>query len=244
MDRDVIGGFKGNFVVRRLTETLTFFRVYARDIGKFLLYSTFPVIIVENFISYYAMTYDLPGEMRHLPIIIHFLYQPIYMGGLIYLISKIVSGETWSVKECLLTGLGCWANLLLVNIISSCLIILGLFALIVPGLYVFARLSLAEFIVVLGRVNCIEALHRSYTVTRGFTWQIIGSCLILSGLLLGLQFLIHLVIISLSLQSLIAFMVSELLVIVLWSTFTILLFRFYDLASRTLRELPDHEFQA
>lgn len=241
MNHTLTNKFKENFAIRPLIETFSFFRAYARDIVTFLLYATFPVIIIENFISYYAINYNFPLEIKHLPVIMHFLYQPIYTGGLIYLISKIIVGEKWNTKECLLVGLGCWVNLLIVNIISSLMIILGLFAFIIPGLFIFARLSLAEFNVVLDRLSPIEALYRSNKMSRNVTWQIIASALLLSVILLGFQLLIHLAIVTLSLENLFTFMVTELLIIILWSSFTILFFRFYDLANKALRQSNDQE---
>lgn len=221
-----------NPVILRLGETFSFFRAYARDIASFLLYATFPVIIIENFLSYYAAVYDFSPEIKSLPILIHFMYQPIYTGGLIFMISRLVSGESWSVKESLLVGLGCWLNLLVVNVISSVLIILGLLAFILPGLVIFARLSMAEFSVVLERLSPIDALIRSNRITRQFTWQIIGSILLLSALLIGVKILINIIITTFSLKHLFVFMVSELIIIILWSNITILLFRYYDLATK------------
>jgi len=241
MDRTLSDKFKENFAIKPLIETVSFFRAYVRDIVAFLLYATVPVIIIENFISYYAIHYSFPFEIKHLPIIVHFLYQPIYTGGLIYLISKIIKGEGWDIKGCLLVGLRCWMNLLLVNIISSLMVIFGLFAFIFPGLFIFARLSLAEFSVVIERLSPVEALYRSYKLSRGFTWQIIASALLLSIILLGFQLLIHLAIVTFSLENIVTFMITELLIIILWSTFTILFFRFYDLANKALQQSQEKE---
>ncbi len=229
-----------NPVIMRLGETFSFFRVYARDIASFLLYATFPVIIIENFLSYYAAVYDLSPEIKTLPIFIHFMYQPIYTGGLIFMISRLVSGDSWSVKESLLVGLGCWLNLLVVNVISSVLIILGLLAFIVPGLVIFARLSLAEFSVVLERLSPIDALLHSNRITRQFTWQIIGSVVLLSALLISVKILINTIVATFSLKHLFVFMVSELIIIILWSTITILLFRYYGLATKASRQNDIH----
>lgn len=230
-------------VIKPLIETFRFFRVYLRDIVVFLLYATFPVIIIENFISYYAIHFQFPMEIKHLPVILHFLYQPIYTGGLIYLLSRIVAEEEWDVKGCLLVGLRCWANLLMVNIISSFMIILGLFAFILPGIFIFARLSLAEFCVVLERMSPIDALYRSNKMTKAFTWQIIACGLLLSLILLGFQLIVHLAIVTFSLEHIVTFMVIELLVIILWSMFTILFFRFYDLALKAIGQPHDQEEQ-
>ena len=225
-----------NPVILRLGETFSFFRAYARDIASFLLYATFPVIIIENFLSYYAAVYDFSPQIKTLPILIHFMYQPIYTGGLIFMVSRLVSGESWSVKESLFVGLGCWLNLLVVNVISSAMIVLGLFAFIVPGLFIFSRLSLAEFSVVLESRSPIDALTYSSKITRQFTWQIIGSVVLLSALLIGVKILINIIIATFSLKHLFVFMVSELIIIILWSNLTILLFRYYGLATKAFQQ--------
>jgi hypothetical protein len=227
-------------IILRLRESFSFFRAYARDIASFLLYATFPVIIVENFLSYYAAVYNLSPEIKSLPILIHFIYQPIYTGGLMFMISRLLSGESWSIKESLLVGLGCWLNLLVVHVISSALIILGLMAFIVPGLVVFARLSLAEFGVVLERRSPMDSLIHSNRITKRFTWQIIGSVVLLSALLLAVKILINIIIATLSLRHLLVFMVSELIIIILWSNITILLFRYYSLATNASQQ---HDIQ-
>jgi hypothetical protein len=232
----IMSSIADNSVILRLGETFSFFRVYARDIASFLLYATFPVIIIENFLSYYAAAYGFSPEFKSLPILIHFMYQPIYTGGLIFMISKLVSGESWSVKESLLVGFGCWLSLLVVNVISSALIILGLIAFIVPGLFIFARLSLAEFGVVLEGRSPIEALTHSNRITGKFTWQIIGSVLLLSALLIGVKILINIIIATFSLKYLFVFMVGELIIIILWSNLTILLFRYYDLTTKASQQ--------
>jgi len=227
-------------VILRLGESFSFFRAYARDIASFLLYATFPVIIIENFLSYFAAVYNLSPDIKSLPILIHFMYQPIYTGGLIFMISRLVSGASWSIKESLLVGLGCWLNLLVVHVISSALIILGLIAFIVPGLVVFARLSMAEFSVVLERRSPIDSLIHSNRITKRFTWQIIGSVVLLSALLLGVKLLINIIIATFSLKHLFVFMVGELIIIILWSNLTILLFRYYDLATKASQQDEMH----
>ncbi|MFO8164399.1 MAG: YciC family protein [Thermodesulfobacteriota bacterium] len=244
MNHTVSDKLRISVVMKPLIEAFRFFRVYMRDIVTFLLYATVPVIIIENFISYYAIRFNFPIEVKHLPIILHFFYQPIYTGGLIYLISRVLEGENWDVKGCLLVGVRFWANLLIVNVISSVMIILGLFAFIIPGVFIFARLSLAEFCVVLDKLSPIDALYHSNKISRDFMWQIIISALLLLVILLGCQLVIHLVIVTLSLENIVTFMVTELLIIILWSMFTVLFFRFYDLANNATRQSDNHENQS
>lgn len=241
MENTLINTLMNNPSIKRLIETFAFFKAHVLLIGKFLIISTLPFIILEIFLSYYSTIVSYPLTIQYLSIIVGYLYQPIYTGGLIYLIYKIVADEQCSMKECLSVSLGRWADLIIVNIISMVIIIAGLFAFIIPGFIAFARLSLAEYSVVINRFNPKKALINSNDITKAFTWQIIGSCFLLSGILLILELSIQIIINKLSIGNIFISAVSSLLSIILWSNFTILLFRYYDLSLRNAKQRLEDE---
>ena len=241
MENTLINTLMNNPSIKRLIETFVFFKAHVLLIGKFLIISTLPFIILEIFLSYYSTIVSYPLTIQYLSIIVGYLYQPIYTGGLIYLIYKIVADEQCSMKECLSVSLGRWADLIIVNIISMVIIIAGLFAFIIPGFIAFARLSLAEYSVVINRFNPKKALINSNDITKAFTWQIIGSCFLLSGILLILELSIQIIINKLSIGNIFISAVSSLLSIILWSNFTILLFRYYDLSLRNAKQRLEDE---
>ena len=236
MDNTLTKRFKDNFIIRRLIETFAFFKAHLVEIGKFFFILYLPVIVIELVLSYYIAGSLPPIKVLYFNILINYLYQPLYTGGFIYLISKTVSGEKWDMKGCLLVGLTCWGNLLVVNVISSVIIFAGLIAFIIPGVIAFARLSLAEYGVVLDGLDFKEAMLRSVKITKVFMWQIIGSSMVLFGILLLIKLLIQKIIADLSLDNSVIVVVSSLVSVILWSNFTILLFRFYDLANRDALE--------
>ena len=241
MENTLINTLMNNPSIKRLIETFAFFKAHVLLIGKFLIISTLPFIILEIFLSYYSTIVSYPLTIQYLSIIVGYLYQPIYTGGLIYLIYKIVADEQCSMKECLSVSLGRWADLIIVNIISMVIIIAGLFAFIIPGFIAFARLSLAEYSVVINKFNPKKALINSNDITKAFTWQIIGSCFLLSGILLILELSIQIIINKLSIGNIFISAVSSLLSIILWSNFTILLFRYYDLSLRNAKQRLEDE---
>ena len=241
MENTLINTLMNNPSIKRLIETFVFFKAHVLLIGKFLIISTLPFIILEIFLSYYSTIVSYPLTIQYLSIIVGYLYQPIYTGGLIYLIYKIVADEQCSMKECLSVSLGRWADLIIVNIISMVIIIAGLFAFIIPGFIAFARLSLAEYSVVINKFNPKKALINSNDITKAFTWQIIGSCFLLSGILLILELSIQIIINKLSIGNIFISAVSSLLSIILWSNFTILLFRYYDLSLRNAKQRLEDE---
>jgi hypothetical protein len=227
-----------NFIIRRLIETFAFLRAHLLEIAKFFLLLYLPVIVIELALSHYIARLVPPIKVLYFNILINYLYQPLYTGGFIYLISKTVSGERWGFKKCLVIGLTCWGNLLVVNVISSIAIFAGLIAFIIPGLIAFARLSLSEYGVVLDGLDFKEAMIRSVKITKAFTWHIIGSSMLLFAILLLIKLLMQKVIAEIALDKSIFVVVSSLVSVILWSNFTILLFRFYDLAKRGAWQEP------
>ncbi len=89
---------------------------------------------------------------------------------------------------------GFWQNYLhivLANLLVSALVILGCFALIIPGIIIGCRLVFVSYIVMDKRLDPIEAVELSWKLTRGHGWRIFAmgfvSCFIL---LFGLIFFI------------------------------------------------------
>lgn len=218
--------------IRRLIESFAFFKANVLLIAKFLIIATLPLILIEIFLSQYGTRVSFPITIRYLSIIIGYLYQPIYTGGLIYLIYKTVNDDQCTIAECISVSLLRWADLVIVNIISSIIIIAGLFFFLIPGLIAFARLSLAEYSVIINKLNPIKAITHSNNLTKPYTWQIIASCFLLSGILLIFELLIQLIINKLSIGNIFISAIASLVSIILWSNFTILLFRYYDLSSK------------
>ena len=243
MEHTFINTLMNNFVIRRLVETFAFFKTHALIISKFLLLATLPLLIIEIFLAYYRSHVSFPVTIQYLSIIIGYLYQPIYAGGLIYLIYQTVSDKKFSLRQCVFAGLACWADLVIVNIIISAIIIIGLIAFILPGIIAFARLSLAEYGVVINKLNPKQAIIQSYTLSKEFMWQIIGSSFLLSGILLLFELAMQTVIRKLSLNNLLISGLSSLISVILWSNITILLFRFYDLSTKTQNQAADQAIQ-
>lgn len=210
---------------RRLRESALFFRVYWQALLRFFIVLYLPVMIVT------VMLPDGPqGGFPTLAFIFNFFYQPIYTGALIYQLARIESGQTWTLREGFITGVRLWDKLLLVNLVSLGLTLVGLMAFIVPGLIAYARLALAEFRVVLAGDNPKDALKGSFHMTRPFALAIITCTAVLFGVFLALQLAVEWLTVTWSLPPLFPETLNTLLSVVLMVYLTILLFRFYGLA--------------
>jgi len=69
----------------------------------------------------------------------------------------------------------------LTSMLSGIAIGVGLFLLIVPGLYLIGRLAVAGIVVVAeGRRNPIDAIQRSVSLTKGNGWSILGLIIVVA----------------------------------------------------------------
>jgi hypothetical protein len=149
----------------------------------------------------------------------------------------LVSEDNWDIRKCLEVGLKSWQNLIIVYFASSVIIIAGIIAFIIPGLILFARLSLSEFVVVLEKATAKKAITKSYGISKPFTWAIIFSTLLLSFVLAAINLLVQYGANAISLNRYLLFMIVALLGIFLESIVSILLFRFYDLSIKAQNDL-------
>lgn len=65
-----------------------------------------------------------------------------------------------------------YLHIILANLLVFALVILGLFALIIPGIIIGCRLIFVSYIVMDKKLDPIEAVELSWRLTRGHGWQI------------------------------------------------------------------------
>lgn len=65
-------------------------------------------------------------------------------------------------------------------VLSNLIIILGFFALIVPGLYLFGRLAIIGPVIVADERNPVRAIARAFQLTKGKGWAVFGLVLLVA----------------------------------------------------------------
>ena len=217
----------------RLRESLAFFRVYGWELARFLIILYLPVIIVSLLVPESDTTETVGGGFPAVSFIFNFFYQPIYSGALIYQLTRIAAGQSWTMREGFITGVRLWDKLLLVNLVSLGLTLVGFMAFIIPGLIAYARLALAEFRIVIDGDNPRDALKNSFEMTRLYTLPIITCTAVVFGMFLALQLAIEWLTVVLVMPALFPWFLNNMLAVVLMLFLTILLFRFYGLAGQS-----------
>ena len=104
-----------------------------------------------------------------------------------------------------------------------------IYTFILPGLFIFARLSLAEYLVVLKEVSPMEALKESFNRTAPYTWEIIWSCTALMAFFWGIGIFVGAAVSTMPHGDVIFTIIQTIIHFLLFSFLTILLYRYFDL---------------
>ncbi len=65
-----------------------------------------------------------------------------------------------------------YLHIILANLLVFALVILGFFALIIPGIIIACRLAFVSYIIMDKKLDPIEAVEMSWRLTRGYGWKI------------------------------------------------------------------------
>jgi hypothetical protein len=82
-----------------------------------------------------------------------------------------------------------YLHIILANLLVFALVVLGLFALIIPGIIIGCRLAFVSYIIMDKKLDPIEAVELSWKLTRGHGWQVfllgfISIFIVIIGLIL------------------------------------------------------------
>ena len=101
-----------------------------------------------------------------------FLIKPVfeYGGSMIFVqaVRKIKPDFEYLIKGFMENYL----HIILANLLVFALVVLGLFALIIPGIIIGCRLAFVSYIIMDKKLDPIEAVELSWKLTKGHGWQI------------------------------------------------------------------------
>ena len=120
-----------------------------------------------------------PETIRPLAQLLNLVIQPIYTGGLIVLIFSLATEQVKGILACLLDALKRWPYMLLANVITTFLIFTGFMLFVLPGVWLFSRLFLVPYLVMLKNQTPFEAIKNSYQYTKGYSLTILLDVVLL-----------------------------------------------------------------
>jgi len=154
--------------------------LFSNHFAKFLTI-VFPVYIII-FLVYLPMS-SIPGNefgttkpFSFLELITNLLtlYSVILS---ILLIDDICKERKRSITNYFYLGAYLYIKILVINLITVIAVFLGLIALIIPGLYVSARLYFASYLAIIFDEGIINSLKKSIEITQDKGWKILGYVL-------------------------------------------------------------------
>lgn len=138
-----------------------------------------------------------PETIRPFAQLMNLLIKPVYTGGLIALIFSLATGQGKGIINSLLAGILRWPYMLIANVLTSLMIFVGMMAFLLPGIWLFSRLFLVPYLVMLKNQTPFEAVSNSFKYTKGYTLTILTDVaflviiLILGILILSVFQLLH-----------------------------------------------------
>jgi hypothetical protein len=156
--------------------------VLMRAPGSFLLLSVIPfipaIVVTLGGVrpTSLSQVYWTIGIMLVLQILLTFMIQTV----IIYGAFQELRGQRFSLGEAMDKGLPRFVPALGASIVTTFLVMLGLIALIIPGIIVAAALYVVIPACVVERAGPIESLSRSAKLTKGFRGKIFGLLLIVT----------------------------------------------------------------
>ncbi len=155
------------------------FRIWWRNL-PLLSAIALTVALPDNILfAWVEQTYGATDEWRSLRVSMQFgaVFGPISLGALMLALYRIKSGAAITYGQAIGAGLRNWIPLMLARVIAGIITLLGLLALIIPGLHLLVRWAfLSEAIVLEGRGR--DAFARSSELTAGRRWAIFNAGLV------------------------------------------------------------------
>ena len=175
-----------------LKDVFQFFKKNIRPISILTLAIEFPYILIQN-IHYFSNTSsEFSNNVGLILLLATLIIYPLSTGAQISLYAMIIRGTKIDLKKCVYNSRNYLFNLVVGSLIYIFFTFLGLLVFIVPGIIIAVRLSFYCFFIVLEDLNPIDALKKSAQVTKGYTWPIANSLIIVGFLLVASLLLIQL----------------------------------------------------
>jgi hypothetical protein len=224
----------GPILLELLKDVFQFFKKNIRPISILTLAIEFPYILIQN-IHYFSNTSsEFSNNVGLILLLATLIIYPLSTGAQISLYAMIIRGTKIDLKKCVYNSRKYLFNLVVGSLIYIFFTFLGLL-----GIIIAVRLSFYCFFIVLEDLNPIDALKKSAQVTKGYTWPIANSLIIVGFLLVASLLLIQLFLNEIGLYNLyLGTLVDSLFSILGWLSL-ILVFRFYCLYQENVKTESD-----
>jgi len=107
-----------------------------------------------------------------------FLFIPVIQYGEKFLFLKAMRDEETDLKTLFEGFRNNYLNIVLANLITVALVILGVVMLIIPGIIIACRLAFVPYLVMDRNMEAMKAVEKSWQMTKGYGWTIFGMAIL------------------------------------------------------------------
>lgn len=218
----------------KFREAISLLRSNIRLFSLIILTIWLPGNIIINYLDYYVFYGEDFVDLTRVSMSIEGIFGPIYIGALIYALSRLKQYQVVTYTEAITTGFRNWGRLWWAQFVAGLIIILGFIALIVPGIVLTIRYMLIDSVVILEGADASESRKRSSELTAGKGWQIFGAYVLFLFVITIFSFIVYVpvgVMIELGfmeqLSSMIICIVIDCVLDVIYAIIIIVMFLFY-----------------
>ena len=108
--------------------------------------------------------------------------------GVDFVFLKAMRGEKFDIKE-VFSAFYNYLNVILANLLTTAIVIAGMFLLLIPGIIFACKLAFVPYLVMDKKLDPVEAVKTSWRMTKGHAWTIffmgfVSIFIIIGGLIL------------------------------------------------------------
>ena len=226
-------------MIKIINQSIALFAENIKSLSYFLL----PIIITYvTFTNIYFNSIDeetASFTLNFIPSIIGFPVHAFMNAGIIYLVSSKILSKEFKLKHCYTVALRHYLYILAAMLYMAIPIALGFLLLLVPGFYLFARLSLMECLIVLEGYKPVDALKESYYRTKEYVWQLLGAALIMTLILAAIDYILRIIMKDILFTNVVTSIITEVLLSLINTIPIILYFYFYLLIKSTSNKIVE-----
>lgn len=154
-----------------LRETLRLFAAHLHLFTLIALTVWLPGHVVINYLDFFAG--GPPGSAEaaargiRVFLVVEAVFGPLVVAATLAVLVRIKRGEPATYGQALLDGLAAWPRIFIARLVQGAIVLVGLVALVVPGLILLVRVSFVDALVVLDGAPLGPALRESNALTAG-----------------------------------------------------------------------------
>jgi len=154
-----------------LRETLGLFATHLHLFTLITLTVWLPGHVVINYLDFFAGaaagSTEAAARGIRVFLVVEAVFGPLVGAATIAALARIKLGEAPSYGRALADGLAAWPRLFMARLVQGIVVLVGLIALVVPGLALLVRLAFVDALIVLEGPPLVPALRTSNALTAG-----------------------------------------------------------------------------